>query len=544
MADKNPNESSSPPWHVWFAFLIVAVLRMLPFLSTRLSHDPRVGYLPLGYLPKDFLAYVSIIRETSHTGSILFENPFTIEPQSGRFILLFHALLGQISAWTHLDPFWTLELSRIPLLAIFAFVFWRFITPILLDIRHRVWACWLVALSGGLEFIIRPLFVMLPPTISQPSRQDLSHLVGWNTFQSFFNPLWIAALILLLLTLMPLLKPGGPSTWKDKLQSALSFFLLYFTHPYTGIAALPILAVYFCLRLIFRDGAVLREMLRTAAVLIPPLILIALITAWQNQDAVFRQSSGNAFGPQNLPAFWYPIGYGVLCIFLALGWQRFTHEKHPWRFALGGWTIAIALLHSSPLINGYKFLFLLHIPVCIVAAPVLADAFTSLWLNKKPLALALAVLLFASNLDLSYRCLDEVQAVYPDGSLVNPNYLAVAQTLSTAPDGPVLASPGLGNLIPAYAPQHVYVGQWFMTPDFMEKSHDYEQLLACLESQDDSTQLASDVRQFVSRNTFRYVIIPTRVAPRAASFFRDSLAKKSEVGVLTILELKLNSESH
>ena len=536
--------SAALPWHVAFAFFLVAVLRSLPFIATRLSHDPRVAYLPIGYIPKDFLQYIALIRQAGAAGPLTLENPFTTQPQSGRIILLFHTLLGQLAAWTHIDPFWMFELSRIPLLAVLAWVLWRFLTPILPDTGHRAWACWLVAFSGGLEFLVRPLGAHLPPIIAPRTGQDLWHLFGWNSFESFYNPLWIAALILLLVVLRPLLQPGGPRSWKDGTQAALGLIALYFTHPYTGVAVVPIVAVYLVLRLIFRDGAVLHDGLRIALALLPAALIIAPISAWQNQDDVFKLSSRNAFGSQEIAVFWYPIGLGALCVFVLLGWRRFIAEAHPWRFALGGWMIAVALLHSSPLINGYKFLWMLHVPVCIVAAPAVADAFAALWPLRKPLALAMLAVLFAANLELSYRCLDEVQGIYPNGSLINPDYLAAAQAIAAAPDGPVLAAPALGNIIPAYGPQHVYVGHWFMTPNFIEKSREYDQLVAYLESSDVTPQLDSSVRQFVSEHKFRYVVIPTRAAARAQAILGPTIVRTVDARSLTILELQFEAEPH
>ncbi len=542
-SEKLSDSSALPPGHVWFAFGIAAVLRMLPFLLTQLSHPPTVDYFPMGYLPKDWLAYVACIRETAHTGHIAFDNPFTTDLQSGRFILLFHWLLGQISALTHLDPFYVLEFSRVPMLAIFLVVLWRFITPILPDPRHRAWACWLIALSSGVEFFVRLIVKKLPEGVVGRTSLDLWHMFGWNMFESFYNPLWIAALTLLLLTLQPLLKPGGPAPlkeggWKDALQSGLGFFLLYYSHPYTGVAVVPILAVTFALRLIFSDGGVWSSMLRTGLIFVPGAIAIALISRWQNQDPVFKQSAGGVFGSQELPVFWYPLTYGVLCVFGLLGWQRMIKSAHPWRFALAGWSVAVMLLHSCPLINGYKFAFLLYIPLCIAAAPAVSDAFSALWLNRKPAALALGTLLFAGNLELTWRCLDEVCMPFPNGAMAMPAYVAVCKTLAAEPEGNVMASAALGNAIPACAPDHVFVGQWFMTPQYGQKSNVYEMLVKYLDVPERAADADQSVRQVLIDNRIRYLVIPTRDAAKAQDVLGAAFVRKLDAGFLCIIEVK------
>src|SRR6185503_18610596 len=175
----------------------VALLRALPFLQLIVRQPPRgYVYMPIGYLPKDWLAYVALIRQAADTGRLLLANPFTTEPQQGRFVLLFHQALGALHLATGIDPFWLLELSRVPLLLVFFAVLWRFLGHLFVERRVKLWACALAAFAGGVEPFVLPLArALLSPATSQRIDRELWHFYGWSGFAAFYNPLWIAALV-------------------------------------------------------------------------------------------------------------------------------------------------------------------------------------------------------------------------------------------------------------------------------------------------------------------------------------------------------------
>jgi hypothetical protein len=74
---------------------LVAGLRAIPFLITQIA-DPPAGQtiLPVGYLPRDMLAYVALVRQAELNPTPTLLNPFTTEPQSGRYLSLLLWLLG------------------------------------------------------------------------------------------------------------------------------------------------------------------------------------------------------------------------------------------------------------------------------------------------------------------------------------------------------------------------------------------------------------------------------------------------------------------
>ena len=228
----------------WLLPLLVCVLRGLPFLLTLQSDsNPTRAWIPAGYIPKDFLQYVAFLRQVPDQHRSLFVNPFTTEPQDGRFIMLFFLALGWISRVTGLDPFWTLELSRIPMAFFLFSLLARFVGRVFDEPARQRWAFVLVGLSGGLDVLAKLVGPLLPAASSAIVTEDLWHARGWSTFAGLFNPLWIAGLALTLLALEPLLDPA-PATRRNLARLSIALLLLHWVHVYSEIVVLAVAVVY------------------------------------------------------------------------------------------------------------------------------------------------------------------------------------------------------------------------------------------------------------------------------------------------------------
>ena len=513
------------PAQVWLACALLATLRAIPFLITRMTSSAAgLEYIPVGYNPKDWLSYVAFIRQHE----LLMVNPFVTEPQGGRFILLFHTLLGKAAALTGVDPFLVLELSRVPLIFGFFYVLWRFLSSILPDVRQRVLACWLVAFSGGVEFVFLLTKSFLPGWAVALVAQDTWHLQGWNSFAAFYNPLWIAALTMSLLILRPILQPDAPSL-RDRLVVGVGSLLLFFVHPYSMIY---VIAVFFMLPLL---GWALQRpgyWANSAKLALPlglGMVVAGAITLWQLQDPIFKLSSGGAFGSQDISLFWYPLTLGALAIFALRGWRRWIEEGHLWRYSMGAWTIAVIALHSSPLLNGYHFVFYLHVPLCIVAAGSVARTFEVVRISKAQSirAAGLLTVLFASSLSVTILSAQEAYAQ----SRAPADYLRVVGFLAGEAPGNVVAPPEIGNLIPAYTDHRVFSGQWFLTPDFEARNQYYWMLIR------EPAARAAELREFLAEQNIGYLVVPANLEQGVRAALDGLVARSVPMGTLAILVL-------
>ena len=517
-----------PPRSFWLIPAAVVLLRGIPFLFTLLAVTPGGAFFPpVGYNPVDSFAYVAFIRQTAETGDWLLSNPYTNLPQSGRFILPLFALLGHLSRWTGADAFWLLELARIPLVFVFFAVLWYFLGPLLTNVRQRFIAAWLVAFSGGIEFLFLSNLDRWPPRVRTTLAEALSDDQGWNTFASMNNPLWIAGLILTLIALRPLLMRAGEQRPRDWIQFALAFLVTYFMHPYSGLVVMSVAVLLPVIRWYLDDQEGSRKyLIGLCAGLGVSLPIIAAISFWQNRDTVFRLAAENVLGNYSLSIFWYPVTLGALGLLAARGWRRWIQNRVPGRMEIGAWTLVVIFMHSSPLLNGFHFVFHLHIPVCMVAATAL-DEFLLCFRNgtarKRVATLFLLVCLFQSPLTVTWRSGKRALSYQVPGPI-----MSAISRLAQEPAGLVYTSPHLGTMIPAFTNHRAYVGHWFLTPDFATKQ-DYFLALA------DGRISPEWLRDLIINEKIDYVLLPPGMPMPVLNALRTLASEVIETGGAVLL---------
>jgi hypothetical protein len=523
-----PRQRVGPPPSLWLAVALVAVLRALPWLATLEAPPTANGVLPpIGYNPKDWLAYVAFVREAATQGGLFLANPFTTEPQDGRYLLLFQSALGRLTALTGLNPFTALELSRVPLLALMLLALWRLTAVVLPDRRTRAAACWLVLLSGGLEAVVDALASHLPAQIQWQVHQDLWHLQGWNTFAAAYNPLWVAALALTFVTLVPLLRPDGPSGAADAAVLCGGLLALVATHPYSAIVVLAVAVARPVLAWLVQAPGGRAGMAIALAGLLPALAVAIALAAWQNADAVYRATAAGALGPQALSVFWYPVTLGVTGVLAVRGWRAWLAEANPCALPMAAWTLSVVFLHTSTVLNGYHFVFHLYTPISVAAAPPLVRAWDAMRARRAGVlgAVVLGVLLFQAPLSLTRKCLAEVET-----HRIHQTSARVLDLLATLPPGNVLAPADLGNFVPAYGPHRVYAGQWFLTPQYTQRANE---ALAVATGRIGAAELVA----LVDGQRLRYLVVATQAAPALAAALGARVERTVEVGELTVLVL-------
>ncbi|MEN8159596.1 MAG: hypothetical protein ABFS41_05930 [Myxococcota bacterium] len=521
-------QESRPPAWFWGIPLLAGGLRMLPFLAQRfVEPPPGTAWLPVSYLPKDFLQYAAFSRQVVVDGSFFFYNPFTTEPQADRFVLAFHWAVGLVAKACGAAPFTAFEWSRIPLLFAFFAALWWFLRPALPDRRERGMAALLVGFAGGLEGFVRPFAEgWLPPGGTLRLLQDTSPLHGWSPFAGFYNPLWIAALTLALLVLRPLLFERERSPGRLA-ACAAGLVGLFFVHPYTALGVGVIATLHPLVARLCGENPPVRRWLEDLAVLGAAALVAGSVSLWQLQDAVYRQGTGGVLGDQNLSVLWYPLTLGLLGAMAWVGARRVRAARESAHPALFAWIGAVAALHWLPFLNGYKFVFLLPLPLCILAAPVACD-----WLGSRlasgwrgrALAVLAGVALFAGSAlqtATAVRSVGEVSAAPVD-------LMGMVELLADEPTGNALVPSGLGNVLPAFSAHRVWVGHWFLTPDFFER----EALLHRLTTQ---PRMGPQLVRLLEEQAIRYIVVPRARADFVARQLGASVAERRRVGGLELL---------
>lgn len=518
-----------PAWF-WLIPTLVVLLRLLPVFWLKLASPPEgAAFAGVSYIPKDFLAYTAFIRQVPEDGAFFFHNPFTTEPQSPRFLLLFHWVTGVAANVLHISPLNALEYSRVPLTFLFFATLWWFLRPMLPERKDRVMAAVLVAFASGFESWLQVIAPHLPEAFRSTFLQETWALYGWNLFASFFNPLWTAALIAAMLALRPMLVPTERSH-RDLVLMGISFLLVYAIHPYTAIGILGIAAMLPVVSLLSGASLDWKRHLQNAMALGAGCLVIALLNQWQMADPVYKLSAGNIWGPQNSSVFWYPFTLGVLGWMAVFGIRRWLKLERALCLNLLAWITAIVLLHSSPILNGYKFVFLLPLPLCIFAAPIAREVLGKIRgtdAQARWLAVAAGIALFAG---VAFQTFQAVQSTLR-GNVVSPSLMQVVQTLSTRPAGNAMVPTSLGNVLPAFTHHRVWIGQWFLTPNYGERSQAFEQFTT-------NPALRQQFRDVVRQQQIRYVVVQASRAGLVSEQLEGAVTERINHGNLELLVLR------
>ncbi|MCS6885428.1 MAG: hypothetical protein RMM17_02015 [Acidobacteriota bacterium] len=512
------------PLRFLIAAALIAMLRAIPYLVARYDQplDETLRFLPIGYNPMDFAAYLAFVNQGA---SVTLVNPYTVMPQDGRFILLFHQLLGLFKEVTNIDSFVLLELSRVPLIFFFTWAAWQFVCAVYKDLRLRTWAMWLLLFSGGMDYLFG-LISYLPVAFAL---NENIPVLGLNTFQSLHNPLWIWAFALLLFSLRFLIDPESHFELKKGIAVFLSYLLLHLSHPYTAMALLAILTAIPTLALILNLNFCYRRYLITTLPVIFGLAVCVGISLWQTRDAVYKATASGVFGNSSLSVFFYPLTLGGLGIAALRGWRYWITGNHPWALPIGAWILVVILLHTSPIFNGYHFVPYLHIPVCLVAT----EPFVSWmdWIRARVkvmrglVMIAYLAIFFFSPIATTYQ---SVLAVYRANARPLETF-QVLEWLSQKPAGHVFCSGSFGLLVPVYTAHRVVVGHWFLSPDYRAKDESYYRLLAA-----ENTELA----EVLARDRIDYLVIPTAATEKIEKMLDGRMQERAAFGSTTVLRLR------
>ncbi|PKL44117.1 MAG: hypothetical protein CVV42_19620 [Candidatus Riflebacteria bacterium HGW-Riflebacteria-2] len=484
------------------------------------------------FIPKDFLSYIALIRQGAEEGTWIWSNPFTTDPQTPHMIMFFFTMLGMLCRFTGLDPVWSLELSRIPLLFIFFACFWYLLAPLLSDYRDRCMAAVLVAFSGGLEYFAGGLSDFLPARVSAQIKLDTWQMYGWNTFSGFYNPLWIAAMIPALFVLKAVLWSPPPESAKSFISAGIFFFITYLIHPYTALYLVAVIVAVPVTKMLLGETIDFKKQKNIFLGFVPAGLALLAIVIWQSQDALCRQSAANVFSSQILSVFWYPLTYGLLGIMAIRGACRWSKEAHPFRFSMFAWIAAAIMLHSSPLTSGYRFVFFLHLPVCIIAAGATRELFTHLYCVKKSFisTFLVAIILFSVPVAATYDSVLDAEKL----NIVHNDIMQTMATLAELPAGNVVSPPSIGNMLPAFTSHRVWLGHWFLTPDYMARERTYNLIVSDVKN---SGLLA----EIVEAHKISYIVVPAAASPTVEKALAGRIARKLKHGNLATFVLAASS---
>src|SRR5688572_3194715 len=348
---------------------------------------------------------------------------------------------------------------------------WCFSGLLYEDVRKRLLTYMFVAFSGGIGWI---LYLVAMPWIRGVDdgylKDPFNFQWNWSTFGAMVTPLWVAPAAILLLCAYLI---AGK---RRKLRLSLGIVLpplIWFMHPYTGIAAYATFCVFLLLP-VFRSAwhlervpwQAVRERLMTVWPMLLSVVFVLAYIVWARQDQVYAISAQRVFSwTPTYSIFLYPFAYGLLLPLALYGinWSASLHDHA--RDILLAWLVASTILSLNPFLAGVKFQYLVHLPLALFAAHGLLELRCRSSYVKQVLtgigALLIGTLLFLNSALLIVK--DFPSTPTDTNIFLSHAELDAMRFLKEQPPGNVLSSASAGNRIAWLAAKNVYVGHWFLT---------------------------------------------------------------------------------
>jgi hypothetical protein len=270
--------------------IFLPLLRLAPVWSGHQRSDEQYVFLGLPFIPKDLVSYAAFMAQAQHDNRFLLFNEFTLEPQTGRYVLLLHWLIGRIAAALDCDVVFVLPVVQAIGGTVLLRGIWRLLGIYFPEPRIRLIGFALTCFGAGIEWVVWQTSGSWPAAAAEAATLACWPLLSWNTFEGLFNPLQTTAyagVVWGFVGLDAAVRARRP--WR--VLGALPLVAaIYAVHGYTAIAAGVVLALTF---VVIATRVVLAS--REHAVTLLPLgvagsafLVPLVISQWQNHDPVFR----------------------------------------------------------------------------------------------------------------------------------------------------------------------------------------------------------------------------------------------------------------
>ena len=477
--------------------LAVALLRYAPVFVGYASNQPGRHFSGLSApCLQDFRWYLSFVYQEKTENRLFLENRATLEEQEGRFFPLYFILVGLAARVFDSVPIplvWTL--AGIVTVTLFLWAVYRLLGLFFPRPAGRWLAFGLVCLCSGWDYVGALLglaFFPSGPEAAEAFRDfplvlDLRNLkwvnllldlkvggmIGYSTFAFLYNAPALFSYFIFLLIVTRLTRAARSDDRRLPLAPMLLFPLIFFS---SSISAAVLYAILFFLPAVpllrNLDGRLFTARLRTVLPFLLPLAVPAAMIIWARGDPVCRSFSRSYLDwPLFESLFFYPLGFGPLLFFAILGWRNTARLELFQKELLIAWLFIPVLLGSNPIMGGYRFLFPLHIPLCILGAMGLELLYDRIkgrrWIPPVTI-LILLTLAFLSLNNLVMIAGESVLTRSPGLSLANEERMAF-RALEEEPKGRVFCSEASGANILWHTPHKAFIAHWSGTVDFLGK---------------------------------------------------------------------------
>ena len=440
--------------------LLASALISLPYLVARDLASPHVF---TGFLinPVDGFSYLAKMRE-GFLGSWTFTLPYAAEAGDGVLLYLYYLCLGHLAAFLHTPLMLMYHAARMLSTILMFFMAFRLYERLFRDPRWTWTAFTLTLLASGLGWA--GVFLGIDGTdLTIPESIPL-----FNAYTNAHFPLALAAILGIALACL--------RTAENHLLALLRGWfwgtVLVLVLPFSTVSIGASLAVWLAYEMYLKRQAIGRNLRRL--VMLPGIPGFAgfvlgtgpwlMYNVWVvlNHPVISGWTAQNQTPSPSIER--YLLGYSPLLLFAILAYMRSYPMQRRESRLLAIWLVVNALLLYAPVSIQRRFNLGLFIP--LVGMAVMGLAATLSPARLKMGALLVVVVTLPSLALLVGAGLFGVAEGRNELVFTQDEREAYLWLQENLPEGAlVLAGPGAGNRIPAFAPGRVLYGHPFETPD-------------------------------------------------------------------------------
>ena len=394
----------------------------------------------------DINAYVSYIRYGQNHG-VLLENSYTLDPHQGVFVFQTYTLLGVLNRYVHLDPFLMFHLASISVNILLVLAVYYVLKLVFREAFERLSALAIIVLGAGLGWIKNLYYAA-----------DF-RLAGFTMVDPFERPHSGLTTLLVVIQVAFLGKYLSSQKLKYLIYSLLSAFLTYTIHPPVALFSIIVLVITFIL---FRKNINIRHYIAGFLCLSVCYLLYYLFIL---KPFIFNpgfKNTGEVFWWPDLPT--YVLGFGLATVGIM---SALISGQKSILIKLVGFTFIVQILLSMLPFSFHMY----YVKGVFVWGIILAVYGFARFFRGRQLIIAL-LLLFLLSLPFRlgiFRQLMNADRQNPFYFLDSSEGLALKTMLSLSDSSKVLSLYRIGNFIPAFTDNKVYVSHRFLTPDFHKK---------------------------------------------------------------------------
>jgi len=457
--------------------LVVMILNLFPYYYAYKISPPNLKFMGNFYYIDDYNTYLAKAAQ-GEEGNWLLVNKYASEVSKPRLIYTFYILMGHLARLLKANLENIFFISRIVLGIILLIVIYLFLKEIVKNIKLRKVIYLFICFSSGFGWLITSSF---SNTIKGPNLQPIDLIrPESNPIERFTNvPHYLLAHTLLILTILFFIKSIDNKKYIYSIVAGFSALFLSFILPFHTILLYALLAVFLIYKFLRKSlfSFELKSFLIILFISLPSFLWMAWLAF---HDPIWSEMTRQTF--VSSPPFIYIIyGYGLLFPFAIIGCYRIFKSRDIKLHIIPIWFLIVFVLIYLPFKSQFRFLeTAFYVPVNILAGYGLFLLFkhyfneenyeTKKFQFSRKFVIAIFIFTILGTVFL-FNKLTNLLSKFPTHIYYEKQFLTDFDWIKNniRKDAVILASYKVGNVIPRFTGNTVYIGHWSETLNLEDK---------------------------------------------------------------------------